>query len=323
MATSRLSGPDVRSRRRWSFAGRVFDEANWALIVDGRRVPIESKPLEMLRELLLRAGNVVSKDELLDQIWPDVTVVEASLPTAVRKLRVALGDHRRKRSIIETVSGIGYRLAVPVEVEELTSASLVPRLKIVHSDESDSEADETATAELIPAKLPKLLFISGGVAIALVAVSIAFAPSLPVSASRAARPYTQVDAANALRKLDVGKVEDMLAAGWNPNKPFDTEGNGAINYVLNRCEWDRAHDQEQMLLMVRTLIDGGAKLDHRNVWGDTPYSIAKAIRYCGPEHPVTRSIRTMCYAGYRPLGDRCLASYELAHSGGSTAITSP
>ena len=108
----------------------------------------------------------------------------------------------------------------------------------------------------------------------------------------------------------------MLAAGWNPNRPFDNEGNGAINYVLNICEWDRGHDQEQMVLMVRTLIDGGARLDHRNVWGDTPYSIAKAVRYCGPNHPVTRSIRTMCYAGFKPLGDRCLASYELERRDG-------
>jgi DNA-binding winged helix-turn-helix (wHTH) protein len=312
MATSRLSGPDFRSRRRWSFAGRIFDEANWALIVDGRRVQVESKPLEMLRELLLRAGSVVSKDELLDRIWPDVTVVEASLPTAVRKLRVALSDHRRKRSIIETVSGIGYRLAVPVEVEELTSTSFRPTLRLVERNERDDAAAAMVAREPRPSRLPKLFLIAGALAVALVAVTIAFAPSQPVSASRGAVHYTQRDAANALRELDVGKVEDLLAAGWDPNKTFDTEGNGAINYVLNRCEWDRGHDQEQMVLMVRTLIDGGAKLDHRNVWGDTPYSIAKAVRYCGPEHPVTRSIRTMCYAGYKPLGDRCLATYELA-----------
>jgi hypothetical protein len=134
-------------------------------------------------------------------------------------------------------------------------------------------------------------------------------------ATKPGPPFTQRDAANALRTLDVGKIEDMLAAGWNPNTPFDDQGNAAINYVLGKCEWDRGHDQEQMVLMVRTLIDGGAKLDHRNVWGDTPYSIAKAIRYCGPNHPVTRSIRTMCFAGYKPYGDRCLASYELARRG--------
>ena len=107
-----------RSRRRWAFAGCLFDEANWSLIVDGARIPVESKPLELLRLLLLRAGDVVSKDELLDTIWPDVVVVEASLPTAVGKLRRALGDDRRDKPIIETVSRIGYRIATPVDLEE-------------------------------------------------------------------------------------------------------------------------------------------------------------------------------------------------------------
>ena len=113
MPGSRLSSPEFRRHRRWAFAACVFDEANWTLIVNGNRVPVETKPLELLRELLLRAGNVVTKDELLDKIWPDVTVVEASLPTAIHKLRLALGDDRRDRCIIETVSGIGYRLATP------------------------------------------------------------------------------------------------------------------------------------------------------------------------------------------------------------------
>ena len=144
--------------------------------------------------------------------------------------------------------------------------------------------------------------------------ALALGPTPYASANRtnaAVAPFTQRDAANALRRLDVGAIERMLAAGWNPNTPFDKEGNAAINVVLGMCEWDRDRDPEQMVLMVRTLIDGGGKLDHRNVWGDTPYSIAKAVRYCGPNHPVTRSIRNMCFAGYKPYGDRCLASYEL------------
>jgi DNA-binding winged helix-turn-helix (wHTH) protein len=299
-----------RERRRWSFAACAFDEANWSLTVDGSRVPIETKPLELLRELLLHAGNVVTKDELLDRIWPDVTVVEASLPTAVHKLRLALRDDRRDQAIIETVQGIGYRLAVPVKVEAVSAAETVrPFLR------RSLAGGEVSRHERGAGRLPQLLFISGGLAIAFVAMAFAFALSQPVSASKAT-PFTQRDAANALRKLDVGTIETMLAAGWNPNSAFDREGNGAINYVLNICEWDREHDQEQMVLMVRTLIDGGARLDQRNVWGDTPYSIAKAVRYCGPNHPVTRSIRTMCYAGFQPLGDRCLASYEVERRDG-------
>ena len=40
-----MSDADRLRRRRWSFADCVFDEANWTLIVDGRRVPVETKPL--------------------------------------------------------------------------------------------------------------------------------------------------------------------------------------------------------------------------------------------------------------------------------------
>jgi DNA-binding winged helix-turn-helix (wHTH) protein len=313
MASSRVNIAD-RVRRRWSFANCMFDEGNWTLTVDGRRVPIEAKPLELLRELLLRAGNLVTKDELLDRAWPDVTVVEASLPTAVRKLRLALGDDRRDQAIIETVPGIGYRLTPPVEAEELFPASDEPVTAIVRerAKTADLAAAVATTSGRRSAKaIPRWAATVGTLAIASAVVAITVATSDHAATTRAVRPPTQRDAANALRKLDVGTIDRMLAAGWNPNTPFDKEGNGAINYVLNICEWDRGHDQEQMVLMVRTLIDGGAKLDHRNVWGDTAYSIAKAVRYCGPNHPVTQSIRAMCYAGYKPLGDRCLASYEI------------
>jgi DNA-binding winged helix-turn-helix (wHTH) protein len=312
MASSRMSIADRSCRRRWSFAGCIFDECNWTLTVEGQRVPIETKPLELLRELLLRAGNLVTKDELLDRTWPGVTVVEASLPTAVRKLRLALGDDRRDRAIIETVAGIGYRLAVPVQAEDLSAASDGP-ITAGHPAAAEAIGVEVATTTGEPRTngLPRRAAMAGALATAFIALAIALAPPEHAAANRVPRPFTQRDAANALRKGDVGAIEDMLAAGWNPNTAFDRQGNGAINYLLNKCEWDRGHDQEQMVLMVRTLIDGGARLDHRNVWGDTPYSIAKAVRYCGPNHPVTRSIRTMCYAGLKPLGDRCLASYEI------------
>src|SRR5690349_14542963 len=121
-----------RRRRRWTFADCVFDEANWALIVRGERVPIETKPLELLRELLNRAGNLVEKNELLELVWPDVMVVEASLTTAIYKLRHALHDEERRPHIIETVPRIGYRLSIPVSLEDAGEA---PRLSWANSSE--------------------------------------------------------------------------------------------------------------------------------------------------------------------------------------------
>lgn len=302
MPDPRPSSVASRCRRRWLFAGCVFDEANWILLVDGRGVAIETKPLELLRALLLRGGELVSKDELLDQIWPDVTVVEASLTTAVHKLRSAVGDELREPQIVQTVPKIGYRIGVAIEVEECASAVAAPAKTFAFAEARARHVWQT----------PLVAALSVAIVIALLFAG----PMHREATANNNRVFTQRDAANALRRLDVGAVEQLLAAGWNPNRPFDDQDNGALNMVLNRCEWDRGHDQEQMVLMVRTLVDGGARLDHRNTWGDTPYSIAKAVRYCGPNHPVTQSIREMCYAGYKPLGDRCLASYELQRQAG-------
>jgi DNA-binding winged helix-turn-helix (wHTH) protein len=101
-------------RRVWRFADRELDESRWRLTVRGQPVEIEIKPLELLIELLRHPGEVLTKDELLEAVWPATIVVENSLPTAISKLRKALQDD--DQSLIVTAPRIGYRLAAPVEV---------------------------------------------------------------------------------------------------------------------------------------------------------------------------------------------------------------
>lgn len=309
MPEGRLRSVDREKPRRWAFAGCTFDEASWTLIVDGQRVAMEPKPLELLRALLANAGDVMSKDALLDAIWPDVTVVEASLPTAIYKLRVALHDDGQARRIIETLSGIGYRLVAPVKVETATAGGAAPAAQ---RDDRPADARPAVGGRPPKRRFFKLAAI-GGVAVA-GSMLVAFPVLQPqnISAANASHTVSQRDAANALRQLDVPAIERMLAQGWDPNRPFDGEGNGAVNILLNMCEWDRGHDRRKMLLMARTLFQAGARVDQRNVWGDTPYSIGNAQRYCGPHHPVTEMMRTMCIGGGHNVSDRCLATYQLA-----------
>jgi DNA-binding winged helix-turn-helix (wHTH) protein len=309
MADVRPNGVKRLRQRRWTFADCVFDESNWALIVAGRRVPIEIKPLELLRTLLLHAGNVVSKAELLDAVWPDVEVVEASLTTAVRKLRGALGDDRRKVHIIETAQRIGYRLAVPVTVEEL-AAPPEPNITPFRSPEIAGAAVRVPYADGRGAQPWTRLMAVGG--LAALAVAVLTITGQPASSVKPKANYSTREVETAMRKLDVDKAEAMIAAGWQPDTPLDAERNTALGSALNICEWDPDHDRRKLQLMVRTLLDGGARLDRRNAWGDTPYSIAKAPRYCGPNHPVTQMIRRLCGQGLNPYLDRCMASYELA-----------
>lgn len=107
------------SGRVWRFAHFEFDESSRELRAGGALVELESKPLEVLYQLLLHAGEVVTKEELLESAWPGVTVVEGSLATAVSKLRKALGDENP--TVVLTVPRIGYRLAVPVQCRRVAA----------------------------------------------------------------------------------------------------------------------------------------------------------------------------------------------------------
>ncbi|WP_109484321.1 winged helix-turn-helix domain-containing protein [Occallatibacter savannae] len=110
MASSPDFGTPNPQKILWRFAECEFDELRFQLTVHGQPVELERKPLELLRYLLAHSGEVVRKEELLDAVWPGVIVVDASLATAVSKLRKVLGD----QEIVQTVPRVGYRIAVPV-----------------------------------------------------------------------------------------------------------------------------------------------------------------------------------------------------------------
>jgi len=109
------------SGRLWRFADYEFDELGRELRVKGKPVDLESKPLDLLLQLLLHAGEVVTKEELLESVWPDVMVVDGSLATAVSKLRKAMGDE--DHPAIVTIPRVGYRLGVPVYCKTVAAAS--------------------------------------------------------------------------------------------------------------------------------------------------------------------------------------------------------
>lgn len=73
-------------------------------------VRLEPKAVEVLACLARRAGQVVSREELLAAAWPDVVVGDDALTQAIIKLRKALGDDARRPTYIETISKRGYRL---------------------------------------------------------------------------------------------------------------------------------------------------------------------------------------------------------------------
>jgi serine/threonine protein kinase/DNA-binding winged helix-turn-helix (wHTH) protein len=109
------------SSRVWRFGACEFNESSRELRISGVAVDLESKPLEVLYQLLLHAGEVVTKEELFEAVWPGVSVVEGSLATAVSKLRKAVGDG--DPPVVLTVPRIGYRLGVPVQCRRVAPSA--------------------------------------------------------------------------------------------------------------------------------------------------------------------------------------------------------
>src|SRR5262247_3952316 len=76
--------------------------------------PLSPKTFEVLRCLVSQAGHLVTKDALLEAVWPATVVSESILTVAIRTLRRVLGDQARTPRFIETVHGRGYRFIAPV-----------------------------------------------------------------------------------------------------------------------------------------------------------------------------------------------------------------
>lgn len=98
---------------RYRFGAAEFDEANFELKVGGLAVELERRPLEVLSLLLRHAGEVVTKEELLDTVWQGRITVENVLANAVAKLRKGLGETLADQ--VRTQARIGYRFTGQVE----------------------------------------------------------------------------------------------------------------------------------------------------------------------------------------------------------------
>ena len=88
----------------------------------GKRIKLQDQPFQVLTVLLQRPGEVVTREELRSQIWPEDTFVDFdnSLNTAINKLREALGDSAENPRFVETLPRRGYRFLAPVSGKDGT-----------------------------------------------------------------------------------------------------------------------------------------------------------------------------------------------------------
>jgi DNA-binding winged helix-turn-helix (wHTH) protein len=97
----------------YHFDGFEFDSATGEIVKDGRCVRLRPQPARVLEHLLVRQGELVSRDELRRAIWPDGTYVhfDDGLNSCIKQIRAALADRNPAASYIETLVKRGFRFA--------------------------------------------------------------------------------------------------------------------------------------------------------------------------------------------------------------------
>ena len=113
----------MQTSGRVRFGGCVLDAVRGEVIAaDGSRTVLRAKTLALLNLLLEHAGQLLSQDEILDRVWPDVTVAPASITQCISELRQALGAADAEK--LKTLPRRGYVLAAVPELEAAASQAL-------------------------------------------------------------------------------------------------------------------------------------------------------------------------------------------------------
>src|SRR6516225_8710883 len=113
------------------------------LLQEGRPVRLGSRALEILMILVGRAGELVTKEELFERVWPGIFVDEGTLRVQVAVLRKALGDGQAGLRYVATIPGRGYQFVAPVTSGE---PERLPQLSA-----------KSATPGNLPAQLTRLV----------------------------------------------------------------------------------------------------------------------------------------------------------------------
>ena len=145
---------------RYIFGDYVLDTQRQELHGAGKPLPLRRKALQVLAYLLVHRDRVVSKQELLEQLWPDQFIGDAALTSCIKTLRQALGERGRTARFLRTLHGQGYRFVAPVEERAPLPADTAPQATPSPAHALHPPASQEAGAPMsweVPPPLPDLV----------------------------------------------------------------------------------------------------------------------------------------------------------------------
>jgi pimeloyl-ACP methyl ester carboxylesterase/DNA-binding winged helix-turn-helix (wHTH) protein len=143
-------------KRLYSFDAFRVDPVERLLFKEDREVPLTPKVFDTLLVLLENSSHVLTKQELMQQVWPDSFVEENNLAQNISILRKALGEQ-----YIQTVPKRGYRFVAPVTVRQDETLVVHERVRSRIVVEHTDDTDETDLHSRLP-QLPETMYASSG-----------------------------------------------------------------------------------------------------------------------------------------------------------------
>jgi DNA-binding winged helix-turn-helix (wHTH) protein/TolB-like protein/Flp pilus assembly protein TadD len=206
----------------YEFDGFRINVSERLLQRGGTDVPLPPKVFDLLLTLVERHGQVVTKDQLIDEVWPDTIVEETNLKVYVSTLRKALGEGAEGPKFIETLPRRGYRFVAAV-TRTAQAARPVPELIIEKQAVAHIIIEEQETAPVRPAlpaasspiriTRPRLLAL-GGILIVLFALGWFWRARWSASAgqvrSLAVLPFRMLTQAQDSEQLGVGLADALI-----------------------------------------------------------------------------------------------------------------
>ncbi len=229
--TARSPSTRMLSRRIYRFGSFELRTETGELSKRGIRLRLQTKPLQILELLLSRPGELITREELCNRLWPETYVdFESGLNTAINRLRAALGDSADAPRYIETLPRLGYRFLSPIEVSEEPDGSTA----IFASPALSSPQPGPQTVDLVPSSvlkpdasvsgLRRFLKPLAGVSVLLVALASLLAYGFLRSKPEAARTqpnfhqltFRSGKILNARFSPDPNKI--IYSARWRPEE---------------------------------------------------------------------------------------------------------
>jgi len=214
-------------RHVYKFGEYRLDTAERLLLRAGEPVPLAPKAFDMLVVLVKHSGHLLSKDQLMQEVWPDTFVEEVNLSVNISALRKALRQSEGSGTFIDTVARRGYRFTAPVTELDGDGAELVVHNRI-RARIVSSEVERTAAPVIVAT--PSLLRTSLGArrlvpVVALVAVLMlllglayryysrhrnAVAATPPAVNSVAVLPFKSLSQTNDSQYLELGLADELI-----------------------------------------------------------------------------------------------------------------